>query len=101
MHAELTMKVTNEAPSSTHEWRADRGGEASICLLSVGALNLFAGIRATLESRRQLLAAIDGALIACPRQTHPRAMLGLPSWSRGPTLRRATSSATGRSLKSY
>ena len=32
------MKVTNEAPSSTHEWRADRGGEASICLLSFGAL---------------------------------------------------------------
>jgi hypothetical protein len=35
MHAELTMNVTNEAPSSTHEWRADRGGEASICLLSL------------------------------------------------------------------
>src|SRR5262245_15993709 len=35
MHAELTMNVTNEAPSSTHEWRADRDGESSICLLSL------------------------------------------------------------------
>jgi hypothetical protein len=40
MHAELTMNVTNEAPSSTHERRADGGGEASICLLSFGALYL-------------------------------------------------------------
>ena len=37
MHAELIMNVTNEAPSSTHERRADWGGETSICLLSFGA----------------------------------------------------------------
>src|SRR5262249_47446978 len=60
MHAELTMKVTNEAPSSTHEWRADWGGEASICWLSFGAGQI------TRYLSRRL--AIDQALARCHRR---------------------------------
>src|ERR1700674_186454 len=34
MHAALTVKVTKEAASSSHDWRADGVGAASVCLLS-------------------------------------------------------------------
>src|SRR5262245_19226903 len=62
MHAELTMNVTNEAPSSTHEWRADWGGEKSICLLSFGAgyVARYLWLRPAIDTR-PMLAALDGA----------------------------------------
>src|SRR5262245_25723627 len=64
MHAELTMNVTNAAPSRIHERRAEWGGVASICLLSFGA-----GYVARYLARHHAiatgpsLAAIDRAVI--------------------------------------